>query len=124
VASDWMHAGESQLPRVPTVPKGFKRKVVLCPWVYDAALRNQEEQRSKIDRHVYYIPWDDAADKPAGKRLCSLSQKDSVEEYIRRHPLLGLTLGSFCFVRYIVPTLKLASHFEHADGKWFAVAYM
>ena len=70
-----MHAGESQLPRVPTVPKGFKRKVVLCPWVYDAALRNQEEQRSKIDRHVYYIPWDDAADKPAGNACAACHRK-------------------------------------------------
>ena len=99
VESDWMKTGESQLPRVPPVPKGFVRKVVLRSWVYDRSTLRNQEQRSKSDRHVYYQPWDEVADTPAGKNLCSLSQQDSVEEYIRRHPQLGLTLESFCFDR-------------------------
>ena len=97
-----MSAGESH-PHVPAVPKGFKRKVVLRSWVYSPMRSQRSPRKSEIDRHVFYQPWDDVADRPAGKNLCSLSQQDSVEEYIRLHPQMGLTLDSFCFDRYRAP---------------------
>jgi hypothetical protein len=101
VASDEMSAGESHLG-VPVVPNGFTRKVVLRAWVFERS--TPKEQRLKPERSVYYQPCDHAG-QPAGQKL---TRRDSVEEYLRVHPQMGLSLDSFCFERYRYPPPSLS----------------
>jgi hypothetical protein len=87
-----MDAGDSHPPLVPPVPKGFLRKVLLRPWVFEPARRQEKRLQGSKDRHVYYQTMD-------GQTLCSFSQSDSVAEYLSQHPQLRLSLDSFSFDR-------------------------